>query len=79
MTLPTMAGDAVQARIFLDHLDAEIDVIAASIETVDALTECALQGPPPHRPADAARLRPCARSCTRCADSSMRLCFGFPR
>ncbi|MDT2009481.1 hypothetical protein FXW78_46870 [Rhodococcus opacus] len=32
-------SDAAQARIFLDQLDAEIDVIMAAIETVDALAE----------------------------------------
>ncbi|GAF45465.1 hypothetical protein RW1_022_00420 [Rhodococcus wratislaviensis NBRC 100605] len=32
-------SDAAQARVFFDHLDAEIDIIAARIETVDALTE----------------------------------------
>ncbi len=32
-------SDAAQARIFLDQLDAEIDIITARIVTVDALAE----------------------------------------
>ncbi len=32
-------SDAAQPRILLDQVDAEIDVIAARIETVDALAE----------------------------------------
>ncbi|UZG60458.1 hypothetical protein [Rhodococcus opacus] len=34
-------SDAAQARVFFDQLDAEIDIISARIETVEALTECA--------------------------------------
>lgn len=34
-------SDAAQARILLDELDAQIDIVAARIETVDALAECA--------------------------------------
>ena len=32
-------SDAAQARIFLDQLDAEIDILSLRIETVESLTE----------------------------------------
>ncbi|MFD9666970.1 hypothetical protein ACFWAY_36075 [Rhodococcus sp. NPDC059968] len=79
MTFDAMAedSDVAQARIFLGHLDAEIDIVAARSETVDALAEHARRA---HRPTDRLRRpRPCEPSCTRCTDSSMRACSGFPR
>ncbi|MGV9869730.1 hypothetical protein [Rhodococcus koreensis] len=76
MTFETMAddSDSAQARIFLAQLNAEIDIITARIETVEALTECARRA---RRLTE--RLRAVAaarRAVRRCTNASMRSCSG---